>query len=207
MPRRERCREVASPAEFADMIRREYAIWGAVVRQVGAEARLVHARAPSTTRVCPVMKSLSGEAKKNDRATRSSGFCRRLSARSAAAAERILMMPSARILLESVLPGATQLTQMPCCPSSCARVRVKPSTPAFRSDVVDAARRALQGRARADVDDSCRSRGAPHVRHDGARSGHVPRRLTAIMRSSFLDLDLVERRARHRHGWRRSRRC
>jgi tripartite-type tricarboxylate transporter receptor subunit TctC len=30
--------EVASPAEFAEMIRREYAYWGAVVRQVGAKA-------------------------------------------------------------------------------------------------------------------------------------------------------------------------
>src|SRR5882724_1396820 len=29
--------EAASPAEFAEMIRREYAIWGAVVRQVGAK--------------------------------------------------------------------------------------------------------------------------------------------------------------------------
>jgi tripartite-type tricarboxylate transporter receptor subunit TctC len=28
--------ELASPAEFADMIKREYARWGAVVRQVGA---------------------------------------------------------------------------------------------------------------------------------------------------------------------------
>jgi len=30
--------EVAGPAEFAEMIRREYAYWGAVVRQVGAKA-------------------------------------------------------------------------------------------------------------------------------------------------------------------------
>ncbi len=30
--------EVASPAEFAEMIRREYASWGAVVRQIGAKA-------------------------------------------------------------------------------------------------------------------------------------------------------------------------
>jgi tripartite-type tricarboxylate transporter receptor subunit TctC len=30
--------EVASPAEFAEMIKREYAAWGAVVRQVGAKA-------------------------------------------------------------------------------------------------------------------------------------------------------------------------
>jgi tripartite-type tricarboxylate transporter receptor subunit TctC len=30
--------EVASPTEFAEMIRREYAYWGAVVRQVGAKA-------------------------------------------------------------------------------------------------------------------------------------------------------------------------
>jgi len=29
--------EVAGPAEFAEMIRREYATWGAVVRQVGAK--------------------------------------------------------------------------------------------------------------------------------------------------------------------------
>ena len=29
--------EVSSPAEFAEMIRREYASWGAVVRQVGAK--------------------------------------------------------------------------------------------------------------------------------------------------------------------------
>ena len=29
--------EVASPAAFAEMIRREYATWGAVVRQVGAK--------------------------------------------------------------------------------------------------------------------------------------------------------------------------
>jgi tripartite-type tricarboxylate transporter receptor subunit TctC len=30
--------EVASPAAFAEMIRREYASWGEVVRQVGAKA-------------------------------------------------------------------------------------------------------------------------------------------------------------------------
>src|SRR6266571_8611997 len=30
--------EVASPTEFAEMIRREYAYWGAVVRQIGAKA-------------------------------------------------------------------------------------------------------------------------------------------------------------------------
>ncbi len=29
--------ELASPAEFADMIKSEYARWGAVVRQVGAK--------------------------------------------------------------------------------------------------------------------------------------------------------------------------
>jgi hypothetical protein len=77
------------------------------------------------------MKSLSDEAKKTIAPTRSSGFCRRLSARSAAAAERILTIPSLGFSSESVLPGATQLTQMPSLPSSCARVRVKPSTPAF----------------------------------------------------------------------------
>ena len=30
--------EVSGPAEFAEMIRREYAYWGAVVKQVGAKA-------------------------------------------------------------------------------------------------------------------------------------------------------------------------
>jgi len=51
------------------------------------------------------MKSLSGEAKKTIAPTRSSGFCVRLSARSAAAAERILTMPSLGFSSESVLPG------------------------------------------------------------------------------------------------------
>src|SRR5882762_5648952 len=141
---------------------------------------------PSTTRVCPVMKSLSDEAKKTIAPTRSSGFCVLLSARSSAAAARILTMPSSGFSSDSVLPGAMQLTQMPSLPTSHARLR---------GDVVDAARRALQGRARADVDDLAVAALA-HVRHRGARGEPGAAQVDGHHAVPLLDLDLVERRAR-----------
>ena len=60
------------------------------------------------------------------RPTMSSGVCTRLSARSSFAAVRMRMTSSPGFASESVLPGAMQLTQMPCSPTSRASTRVKP---------------------------------------------------------------------------------
>src|SRR5262249_42562236 len=75
---------------------------------------------PSTTRVWPVMKSLSLEAKNTAAPVRSSGFCMRLSARSPLAAERFFISASSGFSCESVLPGAMQFTQILYSPSSLA---------------------------------------------------------------------------------------
>ncbi len=86
---------------------------------------------PSTTKVWPVMKSLSEEAKKATAPTRSSGFCMRASARVDAAAWRYFTTSSLAFYSDSVLPGAMQLTQMLSLPTSIASVRVKPRMPAL----------------------------------------------------------------------------
>src|SRR6266516_1266863 len=69
----------------------------------------------------------------------------------------------------------------------------------FRGDVVDAARRALQRRARADVDDLPVAALA-HMRDHGARSEPGAAQVDRHHAVPFLDLDLVEGRPRHRHG-------
>ena len=77
------------------------------------------------------MKSLSDEAKKAMAPTRSSGVCRRCSARVDAAACRYFTMASSGFSSLSVLPGAMQLTQMLSLPTSMASVLVKPRIPAL----------------------------------------------------------------------------
>ena len=72
-----------------------------------------------------------GRGEEGDRADQILGRLHPSQARASAAAVRIFTMPSSGFSSLSVLPGATQLTQMLSSPTSCASVFVKPRMPAL----------------------------------------------------------------------------
>src|SRR5262249_37061712 len=102
-----------------------------VLSNISNERIYKKATPPSTATVCPVMKSLSGEERNSTVPSRSLGSCTRFNARSPTLAERILMISSLGLSSDRVEPGAMALTLMLSSPTSRARQRVKPMTPAL----------------------------------------------------------------------------
>src|SRR5262249_14091774 len=92
--------------------------------------RRQHVIPPSTTRICPVMKDASADARKWTALATSSMRARRPSG----VRRAMRCLSSSAILLTMSLskyPGATELTRMLCGPSSRARLRVIPSSAAL----------------------------------------------------------------------------
>src|SRR5918997_3959138 len=92
-----------------------------------------HVIPPSMTIVCPVINDAAGELRKTTRSTTSSVVPRRPTGVRRSIRSRFVEV-TADVMSLSKNPGTTELTRMFSAPSSRARLRLKPSSPALAAE-------------------------------------------------------------------------